>query len=328
MWSLEDKTEQDSFSVNMKDIQDIRFCPDENLILVLAGNKVGTVDIASREHQYIGYTDETKSEINTQHGELDNTVCSQDAAYVLAFDHDCCHPARLWNITKNEEIPLAEQFGMPISDAEFSQDGSFLAIGRGQIVEYVIGKPKVEIYTRSRSEKEDHKISIQYSASCQAGLYHDVTHVGFSPDGKYLVVGQTNGELYLFQPFEISEESETILIEEVHEVLQTFEGHARAIHDVAFFPDGRRMVSISADSTTRIWDVESGEELVRLISGDAETWAIITPDHYYIASNKGVEELYFVEGLRVLPYQRAELKLHRPDIVLERLGKSPIVDRK
>jgi len=41
-------------------------------------------------------------------------------------------------------------------------------------------------------------------------------------------------------------------------------GHTDAVFDVAFSPDGKKIVSTSKDNTARIWDAESGKELKKL----------------------------------------------------------------
>lgn len=41
--------------------------------------------------------------------------------------------------------------------------------------------------------------------------------------------------------------------------LQTFEGHSDVVTYVAFLLDGKRLASMSWDSTMRIWNIESGE---------------------------------------------------------------------
>jgi serine/threonine protein kinase len=41
-------------------------------------------------------------------------------------------------------------------------------------------------------------------------------------------------------------------------------GHERSVHYVLFSPDGHRIVTASQDSTARVWDAQTGEELVVL----------------------------------------------------------------
>jgi WD40 repeat protein len=65
--------------------------------------------------------------------------------------------------------------------------------------------------------------------------------VAFSPDGKRIVLGgRRDGIVRLW-------DSKTGM--ELHK----YEGHTRAVIDLAFFPDGKRIVSASEDGTVRIW---------------------------------------------------------------------------
>ncbi|HUL47999.1 MAG TPA: protein kinase [Steroidobacteraceae bacterium] len=56
-------------------------------------------------------------------------------------------------------------------------------------------------------------------------------------------------------------------------------GHDGVLWKVAFSPDGRRVVTASADATARIWDAVTGRELVRLIGHtDRVSYAEFSPD--------------------------------------------------
>jgi len=72
--------------------------------------------------------------------------------------------------------------------------------------------------------------------------------------------------------------------------LQTLEharlrGHTGGVFNVAFSPDGARLVSASADRTLRVWDVESGKELMTLRGHDESALSVaFSPDGTRIAS--------------------------------------------
>ncbi|KIJ69112.1 hypothetical protein HYDPIDRAFT_23968 [Hydnomerulius pinastri MD-312] len=67
---------------------------------------------------------------------------------------------------------------------------------------------------------------------------------------------------------------------------KVIQGHEGVIYSVAFFPDGKRIASGSADLSIRIWDLESGQQVGKALEGhtaDINTIAI-SPDGTRIAS--------------------------------------------
>ncbi|MEW6491808.1 MAG: NB-ARC domain-containing protein, partial [Cyanobacteriota bacterium] len=70
--------------------------------------------------------------------------------------------------------------------------------------------------------------------------------VAFSPDGKFLAMGDTKGEIHLWQV------PETI-------VLMSNQGHANVVFSVVFSPDSRLLASGSVDGTVKLWDCSTGQ---------------------------------------------------------------------
>lgn len=68
-------------------------------------------------------------------------------------------------------------------------------------------------------------------------------------------------------------------------LIRTFAGHTGDILSVAFFPDGKRIVSGSWDKTLKLWDTETGEELATLKGHTGEVNACaFSPDGKKIIS--------------------------------------------
>jgi WD40 repeat protein/tRNA A-37 threonylcarbamoyl transferase component Bud32 len=50
------------------------------------------------------------------------------------------------------------------------------------------------------------------------------------------------------------------------EQLKQFQGHTHVVYSVVFSPNGKQLLSVSHDATGRLWDVESGQEVTRLVN--------------------------------------------------------------
>ncbi|MDD5285976.1 MAG: caspase family protein, partial [Desulfuromonadaceae bacterium] len=84
---------------------------------------------------------------------------------------------------------------------------------------------------------------------------------------------------------------------------------------VAFSPDGRFGLSGSLDTTTRIWDINTGREIAKLISFTDREWIVMTPEGYFNASPNGAKHLNVRVGNKVYGIDQFYAKFYRPELV-------------
>ena len=118
---------------------------------------------------------------------------------------------------------------------------------------------------RQRSQNE-RLLLVLGRRSCQ------FTSVAFSPDGRWLAAGATDGLIYVWDA-------------QTGGLLRWMEGHAGGVTSVAFSPDGERLASGSDDRTVRLWDAASGAALQRLEGhGNSVMSVAFSPDGERLAS--------------------------------------------
>ncbi len=105
-----------------------------------------------------------------------------------------------------------------------------------------------------------------------ARVNHDggVTSVAFSPDGKYVVSGSTDGAARVWDT------ASSIEIARMN--------HDDSVTSVAFSPDGKYVISGSVDHTARVWDAATGQEIARITHDGTVNTVIFSSDGRYVAS--------------------------------------------
>ncbi|BAY73560.1 WD-40 repeat-containing protein (plasmid) [Trichormus variabilis NIES-23] len=104
------------------------------------------------------------------------------------------------------------------------------------------------------------------SKSIFTETFSGVLSIAFSPNGKLLAIGDTNGEIRLYQVMD----SKQVL---------TCQGHTNWIPSLTFSPDGNMLASSSSDHTVRLWDVDTGKCLQTLQGHTHEVWTVaFSPD--------------------------------------------------
>jgi WD40 repeat protein/transcriptional regulator with XRE-family HTH domain len=96
--------------------------------------------------------------------------------------------------------------------------------------------------------------------------------IDISPDGQIVVVGDSNGLVYLWK---IS----------TTQLIAIFEGHTSWVWSVAFSPDGNTLASSDSDGSVRLWDVQSRQCLQVLTGHTGCVWSVsFSPDGQRLAS--------------------------------------------
>ncbi|MEG4337797.1 WD40 domain-containing protein [Microcoleus sp. D3_18_C2] len=103
-------------------------------------------------------------------------------------------------------------------------------------------------------------------------IFSSVRSVIFSPDGKLLATGDSDGVVRLWEASSGRE-------------ILTCKGHTNVVESVTFSPDGEILASGSYDKTIKLWDVKSGECL-KVLQGHTESVMFVTfnPDGNILAS--------------------------------------------
>lgn len=67
-------------------------------------------------------------------------------------------------------------------------------------------------------------------------------------------------------------------------IRHTFRGHEQDIYSLDFARNGRHIASGSGDRTVRVWDIESGQNVLTLSIEDGVTTVAISPDGKLVAA--------------------------------------------
>lgn len=273
----------------------------------------------------------TGAEIRTFKGhsrEITSVSFSPDGKTIVTGSND--NTAKLWDATKSVEIRTFSHSGF-VKAVSFSHNGRYIVIGD------VMGAAKLwdpatgaetctlehpgDIYSASFNPDDSYLLTAGYNgavilwdlATCtKIRTFIDIGRnpVSFSPDGKNFATGVYPKTAKLW---DIA----------TGEEIRTFKGHSKEVTSISFSPDGRYLVTGSNDNTAKLWDIATGSDLATFMSIGDNDWIANTPDYYYSASKGAFKGIHFRIGNNVYLFEQFDLRLNRPDIVLQRIGKAP-----
>ena len=315
IWSTE-KTElgaPGTYDLQPVEVNDVAFSPDSRL-LALARNQ-GSVRIWDTAR-------------NQQAGELrvcDSAVTavafSGDGKYVAAAGR--C-PGKIWQVDGFQETAALPDSQHAINALAFSPDGRFLIEGADEgtvIVLETAGWKMVRTFQAHTNSISDVAFGGTTLATGSAdghvvlwdsGTWRNlrsidaqsqVAGVAFSPDGRRLAAGLSDGNVRMYDPYQ-------------GKLLAVLAGNKKApLHRVRFSPDGKRLATSSDDKTVRIWDVFSGDELFSLKAHrEAVNAVAFSPDNRRLASgsNDGTAQIYVIEPGELVRLARQRIVREQP----------------
>jgi len=258
-------------------IRSLAFSPDRNYVAVARDNGTATVmDLAQGKPIAV-----------FRHGEEVTTVAfSPDSRLLASGSND--HSARLWDVASAREVARLVHDG-PVSSAAFDPSGAYLATGSKD--------GKMRLFKAEFKPAGGEAVIEEIVDFKQA---EEVREVAFSPDGLYLAGVSTDGGILVANVqkramhhkwfagdsglgLAFSRDGKKLAtanggyafvwdVGTSSKVFQATHAESRSeagapqswIDDVAFSPDGNYLATGGRDRTARVWNIESGQEWVRL----------------------------------------------------------------
>ncbi len=302
--------------------------------------------IYNHQNKIFLYDLTTKERIKTFIGHEETVhvaTFSPDGRYIASGSYD--RTVKLWDVESGSELKTFKGHSDVVTSVNFSSDGRYIISGGG------CEDKTVRVWEVSSGSE---KMTL-------AGHTNSVQSVCFSPDGRYIVSGSADGSIKVWSASTGSElknlsgEKKSMISSvcfssngkylvsghfyqeyaiklwdfESGQLIRIFEGHTGGVKSVQFSPDGKYIVSASADGSIKLWDIATGECLItRYDVPNSDDWVAVTPDGRFDGTDAGMKLLYYVKDLEVIPLESFYERFYTPGLAARVMSGSAEVNVK
>lgn len=289
---LSTQSKQKIKSIPIAKISNLSFSPKKNYILAINQGEIGFFQdtpgfialLEVKSGQIAKYFTPTLPDTPSTNFFRKNFF-SKDGKYFYTVANNSI---TLWDINQNRELKSVETTSSPFTfqaDACLSPDNKYIVTGdtSGEITI----KDPLSLTTLKKIKTDQ-----------------SIWSVDVSPDNKYLLTAG-KGELIIW---------DFPSLKEIKRIKHPAFAKTMRFVYAKFRPNSNQIISTSGD-TVRIYDIDSGKELVSFVTFDDGEWIALTPKGYYNSSEKG-DEYYHVE-VQGKKYSLTQLReaFYRPDLV-------------
>ena len=224
-------------------------------------------------------------------GWVESISFSPDNRHIASGSLD--NTVKIWEVDSGKEVRKLVGHSKSVTSISFSENGKFLASGSGDTTVIVwdteSGREFRKLEGHSNwvtsvsfsgnqniaSGSQDYTTRIFNMETNEVKTLREnnkINSVCFSPDGRYLVTGNYNHNVLIWNVDSSTE-------------YRKLRGHTKIVNSVCFSLDGRYVASGSDDTTVRIWDVYTGREHRKLEGNCNYVLSVsFSPDGRYVAS--------------------------------------------
>jgi len=274
-------------------ITELAFAPDGRRLIV--GSFDGSARIVdSSDGSMAPWRFETPSRIENQPNHLISVAWSPDGQYVLTGElvqaYKELNHAILWRQDTGQEIRQFGPLSGAIDSAEFSPDGQLLLLTSANTVwvfDVATGDPVANV-------PQDRPVGTSI----------------WSDDGHRVV---TAGMVV------------RLLDWKTGQTIQQYDGHTGNVDGVRILAN-RILATVGRDGTTRLWNLETGDELASLISFNDGTWAVVDGAGRFDASSGGdVAGMHWVVNdqagnYEVIALSQLKQRFYEPGLLSKLMG--------